>query len=58
MPGKEDKVDAVLAIEGRHINYLTVATRRSASVVKVSGQMHSDVFKRRLAFSLIVIISA
>ena len=30
----------------------TVATRWSTSVVKVSGRMHSDAFKRRLAFGL------
>ena len=37
MPGKEDKVDIVLAIEGGKLNYLAVATRQSTSVVKVSG---------------------
>ena len=55
--GKEDEVEAVLAKEGRHINYLAVATRQSASVIKVSVRMHSDAFKRRLAFSFIVIKS-
>ena len=34
----------------------TVATRQSTSVIKVSGQMHSDAFKRRLLFSFTVII--
>ena len=37
MPGKEDKVNATLAIEGGVL-----------SVTKVSGQMSSDAFKRRL----------
>ena len=32
--------------------------RRSTSFIKVSGQMHNDAFKRRLAFSLAVVISA
>ena len=32
--------------------------RQSASFIKVSGQMLSDAFKRRLAFSFTVIISA
>ena len=38
--------------------HLTVATWRSTLIVKVSRQMHSNVFKRKLAFSLTVIISA
>ena len=40
----------------RHINYIAVATRRSASVIKVSGWMRIDEFKRRLGFSFTVII--
>ena len=40
----------------RRINYLAVATRRSTSVIKVNGRMHSDEFKRRLDFSFTVII--
>ena len=32
--------------------------RRSASFIKVSGQMHSDAFKTRPAFSFTVVISA
>ena len=32
--------------------------RRSASFIKVSGQMRNDTFKRRLTFSLTVVISA
>ena len=42
----------------RRINYLAVATRWSASIIKVSGRMHSDKFKRRLGFSFTVIIKA
>ena len=37
---------------------LTAATRCMASVIKMSGQMHSNTYKRRLAISLTVIISA
>ena len=55
-PGKDVEVDAVLAIEGGRINYLAVATRWSILVIKVSGRMHSDEFKRRLGFSFTVII--
>ena len=32
--------------------------RQSVSFIKVSGQMHSDKFKRKPAFSFTVIISA
>ena len=39
----------------RCFNYLAVATRQSASFTKVSGQMHSNAFKRRLAFGFTVI---
>ena len=42
MPGKQDKVDAVLA-NVRCFNYLVVAT--SISVIKMSGRMRSDTFK-------------
>ena len=42
----------------RRINYLAVATRWSATVIKVSGWMHSDDFKRRQDFSFTVIIWA
>ena len=52
---KEDEVDAILTIEGRCINYLTVATRQSASIIKVSGRSHSDTFKRRIGFRNTVI---
>ena len=37
---------------------MTVATKRSALVMKVNGQMHSDAFERQLAFSFTVIILA
>ena len=37
------------------INYLAVAIRQSTSVIKVSGQMRSDKFKRRLGFSFTLI---
>ena len=43
--GKEDKLDTVLTIEGRHINYLAIATRWSTSIIKVSGRIHSNTFK-------------
>ena len=39
----------VLATEG-------LPEQRSTSIIKVSGQIHSDAFKRRLAFSFTVII--
>ena len=42
----------------RHTNYLAVATRWSTSVIKVSGQMRSDKFKRWLGFSFKVIVLA
>ena len=42
----------------RCINYLVVATRRSTSFIKVSGQMHNDKFKRRLGFSFTLIVLA
>ena len=32
-----------------------VATRQSASVIKVSEQMHSDKFKRRLGFTVMLL---
>ena len=38
----------------RHINYLAVATRQNALVIKVSRQIHSNEFKRRLGFSFTV----
>ena len=41
------KPKLLLATEG-------VATRQSASVIKVSGQMHSNAFKSRLAFGFTV----
>ena len=40
------------------INYLVVVTRRSPSVIKVSGRMRSDKFKRSLGFSFTVMILA
>ena len=43
MPSKGDKVDAVLAVEEGNpiiINYLAVAIRRSASVIKVRWETH------------------
>ena len=47
MPGKDVGVDAILAIEGSiYVNYFLIATRLSTSVIKVSGQMHSDEFKK------------
>ena len=42
----------------RHINYLAVVTRQSASVIKVSRRMCSDKFKRRIGFSFTIIILA
>ena len=55
MPGKEDKVDAVLATEGGILlTYVVVATRWSASVIKVSVQTLTT----HLGFSFTVIISA
>ena len=38
--------------------HLTGATRRSASVIEVSGRMHSNAFKRKLAFGFALIILA
>ena len=40
----KNKIEAALAIEGRYIIYLAVATRWSASVIKVSVQTCSDAF--------------
>ena len=37
-------------------NYLAIVTSWSISVIKVSGQIHSDAFKNRLAFGFAVII--
>ena len=56
MRAKEYKGDMVLTKEGACFNYTTVATRQSSLVIKVNGQMHTDAFKRRLAFSFTVII--
>ena len=42
----------------RRINYLAVATRQSTSFIKVSGQMHSNEFKRRLGFNFTIIVLA
>ena len=39
----------------RRISYLAIATRRTASFIKVSGWMRRDSFKRRLGFSFIII---
>ena len=36
----------------RHINYSAAATTRNASVIKVSGQMHSDEFNRIASLQL------
>ena len=41
-----------------NVSYYTIIERRSSLVIKVSGQMHSNAFKRRLAFSFTVIILA
>ena len=49
MPAKENYGDAVIATKG-------LPERRS--YIKVSGRMRNDAFKRRLAFSFTVIISA
>ena len=57
-PGKENKVEAVLAIEQRHMNYQAVATRWRAPVIKVRVRSHSNAFKRRLSFSCTVMILA
>ena len=39
MPGKEDAVDAILAIEiGIYINYLAIATGWGASVIRQVGK--------------------
>ena len=47
MLGQEDKVDAVLAIEGHiYTTYVVVATKMKYFSYKVSGQIHSDAFKR------------
>ena len=55
MPCKDVEVDIVLGMEVG-VNYLAVAARQSASIIKVSGQKHSNEFKRRLFFSFTVII--
>ena len=52
---KENKVYSTLTTDGG-VFYLTVATRSSALVIKVSVRKHSDAFKRRLGFSFTVII--
>ena len=49
MPAKENQGDALLATKG-------LSERRSTSFIKVNGRMRNDVFKRRLTFSVIVII--
>ena len=51
MPAKENKGDAILVTKG-------LPERQSISFIKVSEQMHSNVFKRRLAFSFTVTILA
>ena len=43
----------VLAIQK---GYQAIPTSQSVSIIKVSRQMHSDEFKRRLCFSFTVII--
>ena len=45
------KVDVILAIEGGILTTLAVATGWNASVIKVIGQMCSNVFEKRLGFS-------
>ena len=51
-----------MALVAQHImntcqkDYKAVATRWSASVIRVSGQIFSNAFKRGLAFSFTVII--
>ena len=42
----------------RCINYLAVAARQSALIIKLSGWMRSDELKRRLDFNFTVIILA
>ena len=42
---QEDKVDAKLAIVG---DFLSIATRQSASVIMMSGQMHNNAFNNVL----------
>ena len=37
MPGKEDKVNAILATEKEAFYYLAVAIRHSTSVIKENG---------------------
>ena len=47
-----DKGNMVLATEGT----LNTSNNREPSVIKVSEQMHSNAFKRRLTFSFTVIL--
>ena len=51
LPKKTKVMWYVLATKG-------LPKRQSPSFIKVSGQMHNNAFKRRLAFSFTVIISA
>ena len=47
MSGKENRVDVLLRSNRKKgLNYLPVPIRWSALVIKVSGQMLSDAFKR------------
>ena len=51
LPKKTKVMQQLLATEG-------LPERQSASVIKVSGRMRSSMFKRRLALSFTVILSA
>ena len=53
MPAKKTKV-TLYQLQKEHP---TVATKQSASVIKVSGLMGSKTFRRRVAFSFTVITS-
>ena len=46
-PNKEDKVDAILAMEENILTTL-VPIRWYASVIKMSEQLYNNAFKRRL----------
>ena len=42
----------------RHISYLAVATKQSASIIKVNRRMLGDKFKSRIGFSLTAVVLA
>ena len=56
-PGKEGKVDSILAIEKEVSTTHQYQQDRVLQFIKVSGRMYSIVFKRRLGLSFAVIIS-